>query len=74
MGGCFAENRQGVFFWKETGKRAYVVLLEQMLERCSDVWKGYKYNSPGTGQCYVVLVCLTILCWLSLGFADTGLC
>lgn len=60
MGGCFAENRQGVFFWKETGKRAYVVLLEQMLERCSDVWKGYKYNSMyGELHC-VVFVCLTI--------------
>ena len=40
MRGCFAENRHVVFFWKLSGERACDVLLEQMLERACDVWKG----------------------------------
>jgi hypothetical protein len=41
VGGCFAENRHVVFFWRPPGARARDVLLEQMLERTHDVWKGY---------------------------------
>jgi hypothetical protein len=33
VGGCFAENRHVVFFWKLPGKGACDVLLEWMLER-----------------------------------------
>jgi len=40
VGGCFAENRHTVFFWKLTGKGACDVLLEQMLERACGVGKG----------------------------------
>jgi hypothetical protein len=34
---CFAENRHVVFFWKQPGKRAWDVLLEQMLQRTRGV-------------------------------------
>ena len=40
MGGCFAENRHVVVYWKQLGKEAYDVLLERTLERAHDVWKG----------------------------------
>lgn len=40
----FAKNRHVVFFWKQTGKRAYDVLLERTVERMRDVWRGNKYN------------------------------
>jgi hypothetical protein len=33
-----------VLFWKLPGKKAWDVLLEQMLERTRDVWEGYKDN------------------------------
>ena len=36
LGGCFAENRHVVFFWKQPGKRACDVLLEQTLEKTRD--------------------------------------
>ena len=45
MGGCFSENRHVVFLWKLPGKEARDDLLEGMLERTHDVWKGYK-NCP----------------------------
>ena len=70
---CFAENRHVVFFWKLPGKRACDVLLEQMLERTHDVWKGYKYNPTDSGPCCVTLIWHATLCWFSLGFADAGL-
>jgi hypothetical protein len=41
VGGCFAE--------KHPGKRACDTLIEQILERTYDVWKGYKYNSTDSG-------------------------
>ena len=44
MEGCFAKNRHVAAFWKQPGKRACDVLLELMLEKTHDVWKGYKYN------------------------------
>ena len=59
MGGCFAENRHVVFFWKQPGKGTCGVVLEQMLERTRDIWKEYEDNST---DC-VVLVRLTLLCW-----------
>jgi hypothetical protein len=49
--GCFAESRLLVFFWKLPGERACDVLLEWMLERTCDVWKGYKYNPTNSGVC-----------------------
>ena len=61
MGGCFAENRHMVFFWKLPGKRACGVLLEQMLERTHDVWKGYKYIPMDSVQCEMVLVHLVVV-------------
>jgi hypothetical protein len=45
MGGCFSENIHVVFLWKLPGKEARDDLLEGMLERTHDVWKGYK-NCP----------------------------
>ena len=51
MGGCFAEKRHVVFFWKQPGKRACDVWLEWMLERICGMWKGYKYNPTDSGQC-----------------------
>ena len=45
------------FFWKQPGKRACDVLLEWMLERTHDVWKGYKYNPRDSGRHCVALVC-----------------
>jgi len=36
MGGCSAENRHTVTFWKLPGKGACDVLLEQELERTCD--------------------------------------
>lgn len=44
MGGCLAKNRHVVVFWRQTGKGACGVSLEQILERIYDVWKGYKYS------------------------------
>ena len=44
MGRCFVENRHAVFFWKQPGKRACDVLLEQTVERKCHVGKAYKYN------------------------------
>jgi hypothetical protein len=44
MGGCFAENRDMVFFWNCLEKGHVMFLLEQILERTRAVWKGYKYN------------------------------
>lgn len=41
---CFAEDRHVVLFWRQPGKEAWDVLLEQMLERTRDIWKGYKDN------------------------------
>ena len=49
-------------------------VLEGLCERACDVRKGYKYNSMDSGWWWVVFVCLAILYWSSLGFADTGLC
>jgi hypothetical protein len=43
VGGCFAENRHMVLFWKQPGKIVCDVSLEWTLERTHDVWKGYKY-------------------------------
>jgi hypothetical protein len=51
--GCFAENRYVVFFWKLPG------------ERSCDVWKECKYNQQ-TVDGAPALVCLAILCWLSV--------
>ena len=62
-----------VSFWKQLGNNARDTLLEHMLERTHDVWKGYKYNPTGREWSCLVWVCLTILCWASLGFADTDL-
>jgi hypothetical protein len=51
--GCLAENRHVVFFWKlpenkttttKKNKQIYDILLEWMLERRHDIWKGYKYT------------------------------
>ena len=44
MRGCFAEDRPVVFSWKLSCGEGCDVLLERMLERTHDVWKGYKYN------------------------------
>ena len=44
MRGCFCWSRHVVLSWRQSGKRPCDVLLEQMLERTHDVWKGYKYN------------------------------
>jgi hypothetical protein len=38
-----------VFFWKLPRERACGVLLEKMLERPHDIWKGYKYNPRDSG-------------------------
>jgi hypothetical protein len=62
-----------VFFWKLPGKEACDVLVEQMLERTRDVWKGYKYNPTYSEQRCVALAHLAILCWFSMVFADFGL-
>ena len=48
------------------------ILLERMLERTHDVWKGHKYSQKDSGQSQMVLVHLAILCWSLLGFADAG--
>jgi len=37
VGGCFADNRHMMFFWKLPGKEACDVLLERTLERTCDV-------------------------------------
>ena len=42
MGGCFTKNRHVVFFWKQPGKGACVVLLEWRLVKTRNVWKVYK--------------------------------
>jgi hypothetical protein len=64
VGGCFAENRHVVFFWKLPGKRACTVLLERTLARTLDVWKWYKYNSTILGD--TVWHWFTLpLCWSS---------
>lgn len=39
---CFAQNRPVVFFWCLSGEKACTVLLEQMLEKARDVWRGYQ--------------------------------
>lgn len=62
MGGCFAENKHMVIFWKHPGKRACNIFLECMLERICDVWKRYKYNPTDSGQHCVVSVLLATLC------------
>jgi hypothetical protein len=49
MRGCFAENRYIMFFLKLSGKGACDVLLEWMLERTRDVWKGYRYIPINNG-------------------------
>jgi hypothetical protein len=61
MGGCFAEKRHVVFFRRQPGKGACDVLLEWVLERTHDFWKGYKYNSTDSGRPCVVLVHLVTL-------------
>jgi hypothetical protein len=61
MGRYFVENRHMVVFLGVFWKRG-IILLDQMLERTLDVWKGYKYHPTDSGQCSVVLVQLTILC------------
>ena len=65
MGGCFAENRHMVFFWKLSEKGACDVLLERTLKKTHDVWKGYKYNPTDSELGCMVLVRLAILCWSS---------
>ena len=72
MRGCFAGNRHMVYFWMMPGERTRDVLLEWMRERTRDVWKESKCN-PKTVNNDFVLVCLTTLCWLSLGLSDNGL-
>ena len=62
----------GFFFWKLPGKRACGVLLEWMLQRTLDVWKGLKHHLKVDN--IVALVCLGVLlvfdglcwCWSSL--------
>jgi len=44
MRGCFAKNRHVVFSGSCLEKKTCNIFLEQMPERCLDVWKGYKYN------------------------------
>jgi hypothetical protein len=39
MGRCFAKNRYVLFFWRQPGKGACNVLLEQMPESTHDIWK-----------------------------------
>jgi hypothetical protein len=70
MGGCFVKNKHMVPFWKLPGERACDVLLERMLERTHDVWKGHKYNPTYGGRCCVVLVRLATFFWSS--FAMTS--
>jgi hypothetical protein len=48
MGRCFIENRYVVFFWKQPGKGACDIFLEQTLARTSDVWKECNYNQQCT--------------------------
>ena len=60
---CFPKNRH-VFFWKLPCERAYVVLLEQKLEKTHDVWKKYKCKPTDRGQ-HLALVHLACL-FLSL--------
>ena len=77
--GCFAEadtwenvllrTEQIYGVWKLSGKRAWDVLLEWMLERTCDVQKESKYNLTDSGwHCGIGLPC-----WSLLGFADPGL-
>jgi hypothetical protein len=63
-------NRDMVFFWKQPGQRACDVLLEQLLERTYDVWKGYKCNPTDRwtmlddiGMPYHFLLVINGLCW-----------
>lgn len=44
MGRCFTKNRHILFSWRQPGKRACNVFLEEMLEKTQDVWKAYKYQ------------------------------
>jgi len=71
VGGYFADNRHVVFFWKLPGKEASEVLLEQMLKRTLDAWKGYKCNPTERGCCCTPLVLLAMCCW-SLLVSDNG--
>jgi hypothetical protein len=59
MRGCFAEVDMWCFSGSCLKKGAYNVLLEQMLERACDVWKGYKYNpTDSEQQCGIGSPCL----------------
>lgn len=49
MGGRFVKNRHVVIFWRQPGKGACDALLEQMLEKTTDVWEGYKHNPMVSG-------------------------
>jgi hypothetical protein len=53
-----------MFLWKLSGERACDVLLDQMLERACDIWKGCKYNPTESGECSGICP----LCWSLLGF------
>ena len=48
-GRCFADNRHIIFFLKLPGNRAGDVLLEWMLEKTCDVWKGCESNPTNSG-------------------------
>jgi hypothetical protein len=72
MRGCVDEANMWEYVLLRTGtwvflkvalkKRAWGVFLEQMLERTSDVWKGYNYDPTDSEQRCVALVHLATLC------------
>jgi hypothetical protein len=65
--GSVIEDRCVMFFRKLPGKGARDVLLEQMLERTCDVWKGSKYNPIDSGrQCGIGLPCPSLLVFTGL--------
>lgn len=68
MRGCFVEK----FFGKLPGERARDVLLEETLERMRMFGKNLRITQQ-TMDHALVLVCLAVLCWSSLGFADASL-
>ena len=50
-----------VFVLSQSGQRTCDVLLEKILEKTHDVWKGYKYIPMDSVQCEMVLVHLVVV-------------
>ena len=68
MGRCFIENRYVVFFWKQPGKGACDIFLEQTLARSSDVWKESKWNPINSER--LLLHCDALQCFTGLHFVE----